>query len=424
MVAAESISKGQFACEYKTSRVYDVKQRTAEEARHSRNGLGCFIIKTKHAVPDFCHLCFNASERFHHPGRYINHVAKGPNVRLTRPHKVRGKVRIGLLALRDIPERKELCYDYGDRSGGEWTPTPSGPPPVATLPRLPLFTPDPAVAGLHLLAAAAANERSATSPPRVPPSGMSPPLAPHTLLGLPPAPPTLASSPAALALLTKPGPFNPAASLPAKVVKRILDLEFVEMAEVTVDDNLQGSGRPPAPAQLPVTDISQWLERFSLMAAILTTRFPEKAVELFAYQATIVRAERNYEGKRWVSYDQQFHREALARRDLNWSVTDPRLYNEAFTGRARAIARCSYCLQDDHTAPRCPKNPNRPVFGWFPDPSVWPAQAGGRGLHRPPPTTGRGHRQTYAAVITTGDASKPGANTGTPATTARAPTPG
>ena len=78
VVAAESISKGQFACKYKTSRVYDVKQRTAEEACHSRNSLGCFIIETKHAVPGFCHLCFDASERFHHPGRYINHVAKGP----------------------------------------------------------------------------------------------------------------------------------------------------------------------------------------------------------------------------------------------------------------------------------------------------------------------------------------------------------
>ena len=46
----------------------------------------------------------------------------------------------------------------------------------------------------------------------------------------------------------------------------------------------------------------------------------------------ISRAERNYEGKRWVSYHRQFRREALARKDLNWSVTNHRLYNEAFTG--------------------------------------------------------------------------------------------
>ncbi len=55
------------------------------------------------------------------------------------------------------------------------------------------------------------------------------------------------------------------------------------------------------------------------MAATLSARFPSKATELFAYQATIIRAERNYEAGRWVSYDRQFRREALARKDLNWS---------------------------------------------------------------------------------------------------------
>ena len=88
---------------------------------------------------------------------------------------------------------------------------------------------------------------------------------------------------------------------------------------------------------------------------------------------------------RWVTYDRQYRREALARRDLNWSVTDPRLYNEAFTGRARAIARCSYCLQDDHSAPLCPRNPNRPLVSWFPDPSAWAGQPPQAAAFRPPP---------------------------------------
>ena len=86
-----------------------------------------------------------------------------------------------------------------------------------------------------------------------------------------------------------------------------------------------------------------------------------------------MRAERNYEGKRWVTYDRQFRRQALARKDRIWSVTDPRLYNKAFTGRACSIARCSFCLQDDHTATHCPHNPNGPYFGWFLDPTAWPS---------------------------------------------------
>ena len=99
------------------------------------------------------------------------------------------------------------------------------------------------------------------------------------------------------------------------------------------------------------------------MAAIIYTRFPEKASELWAYQATIIQAERNYEGKRWVTYDRQFHCQALAKKDLNWSITDLRLYNEAFNGRAQSIACCSLCLQDDHSAAHCPHNPHRSYLG-------------------------------------------------------------
>ena len=161
-----------------------------------------------------------------------------------------------------------------------------------------------------------------------------------------------------LASLAQPGPFNPAASLSTMVTKKILDLEFVEMAEVSVDATAeQVLGR--SPGRPPVVDISQWVERFSLMAAVIATRFPHKAPELFAYQATIVRAERNCEAGRWVAYDRQFRREALSRKD------DPRLYSEAFTGRAKSIPRCTYCLQDDHPTQRCPQNPDQPWTAWF-----------------------------------------------------------
>ena len=133
---------------------------------------------------------------------------------------------------------------------------------------------------------------------------------------------------------------NSAAALLVRVFKWILDLEFVEMAELTIDDDLPQTPGHPVPARPAITSISQWVERFSLMAVVLAIRFPDKSPEFFLYQATIVGAERNCEGNLWVVYDRQFLREALARKNLNWSVTDPRLYNEAFTGRARCIARC------------------------------------------------------------------------------------
>ena len=168
------------------------------------------------------------------------------------------------------------------------------------------------------------------------------------------------------------------------------------MSEVTTDiDPPHVPGRPPPPARLPITEISQWVERFSVMAATLATRFPEKAPELFAYQASIVRAERNYEPGRWVSYDRQFRREALARNDLNWSVTDPRLYSEAFTGRAKTIPRCQFCLQDDHSGQYCPRNPDRPWLNWLSDvpPPHTPQPAG------LPPAAGPSPRQRPLAEL-------------------------
>ena len=168
------------------------------------------------------------------------------------------------------------------------------------------------------------------------------------------------------------GGYNPAASLPPKLVRRILDLEFVDVAKLTTDVELSMPGRPAHTH--PITDISVWVERFTVMAVILATRFSEKAPEFFAYMATIVRAEHNYEGERWVVYDCQFCRDALVCRDLNWSATDPRLYNEAFTGRAKCIARCGYCLRDDHTTRSCPTNPSRAALGGSPERPAWPQQ--------------------------------------------------
>ena len=232
-------------------------------------------------------------------------------------------------------------------------PTPQ-PPPIT----LPLFNPsDTSRSGLSLLAAVAAQSRASSQPQSVP--------APH---------PQAAS-------LSQPGSYSPGASLLPKLVKRILNLEFIEISEITMDDPTSlGTGRP-APPRLPVADISQWVERYSAMAAIIATRFPHKAPELFAYQALIVRAERNYETNRWVSYDRQFRREALARKDLNWSIPDARLYNEAFTGRARSIARCVFCLQDEHRSDLCPRNPNRSWLGMFQDASML-----GFPNFRPPPS--------------------------------------
>ena len=115
----------------------------------------------------------------------------------------------------------------------------------------------------------------------------------------------------------------------------------------------------------PVTSIRTWLECYGRKAAVLTSRFPEKAAELWAYQTIIIHAAHTYEGANWVAYDRLYRREKLAARDLNWSVPNQRLYSEAFTGRARRHPQCPYCLSEDHGGGGCPHNPNPPIVGWF-----------------------------------------------------------
>ena len=222
------------------------------------------------------------------------------------------------------------------------------------LPPLPTFTPATrsSSSGLDLLAAAAAGETLT-----------------HSKQPAPAFKPALTTSPYTA------GPYNPAAVLPSKLVRRILALEFIEMSEfradIWPDDTSPQEGtsqvrrQPPKP---PVNDIRIWLECYARMAAILATRFPEKASELWAYQTTIIKAAHMYEGSNWVSYDRQFRREMLARKDLDWSVPNARLYNEAFTGRAKSIPRCPHCLSEDHTAAVCHFNPNLTIMGWLQDP--------------------------------------------------------
>ena len=238
-------------------------------------------------------------------------------------------------------------------------------PNPARLPPLPTFVPATSSAsGLDLLAAAAAGGASTQSKQ-----------------------PALSSSPVLSASPHAAGPYNPAAALPQRVVKRILALEFVEILELRAniwpDDANQQEGTGQSrhqPAKPPVNDVRLWLECYALMAAVLATRFPKKAPELWAYQTTIVKAAHAYEGLNWVSYDRQFRREMLAHKDLNWSVPNARLYNEAFTGRARSIPRCPHCLSEDHTAAVCQFNPNPFIVGWLQDrrqflaPTAQPAQ--------------------------------------------------
>ena len=219
-----------------------------------------------------------------------------------------------------------------------------------------------------------------------PHSGLGVPVDPATLPPLPALDPTTDPDPTAVTLSSleslsaafKPPsvPSNTSSQLPntldsvpipAKLRKRILDLEFVEMHELlpeawgieATQSCCPGSRRQTRRA--PVQDILLWTECFSSLVAILGSAHPHHIADFMAYQRSIVRASRIFEGNAWVVYDRCYRRRAALTKDLNWAVQCTALYNEAFTGRARTIPRCSHCLSENHSVSDCPDLPQGPV---------------------------------------------------------------
>ena len=95
----------------------------------------------------------------------------------------------------------------------------------------------------------------------------------------------------------------------------------------------------------PITDILLWTECY---ASMVSSKFPDKTPQFMAYLKTIVKAQRTFMGEGWVTYDACFRRKAAITKSLEWGVVDFTLYNETFTGRAKAPPRCRYCLSEHH----------------------------------------------------------------------------
>ena len=103
----------------------------------------------------------------------------------------------------------------------------------------------------------------------------------------------------------------------------------------------------------PVTDILLWVECYASLVEVLSSCFPQKTSELMTYLKTIVKAHRSFAGEGWVTYDSCYRRKAAITKSLDWGQVDFTLYNETFTGRAKIIARCKFCLSEHHISSEC-----------------------------------------------------------------------
>ena len=73
-----------------------------------------------------------------------------------------------------------------------------------------------------------------------------------------------------------------------------------------------------------------------------------------AYQKTIIKCAKRFEGLGWIAYDMYYRRTAAQTKYLNWGIIDQSAYAEWFTGKSKAVVHCGHCLEE-HATQDCPQ---------------------------------------------------------------------
>ena len=107
----------------------------------------------------------------------------------------------------------------------------------------------------------------------------------------------------------------------------------------------------------PVTNIQLWLSCYAAVVGVLSRAYLQMVPEFMAYQATIIKYCRDFEGIACAQYNRVYRRQVVQSKDLHWLKLNPTLYGLCFTGKAKRHVACNFCLSDIHSSDQCPDNP-------------------------------------------------------------------
>ena len=158
--------------------------------------------------------------------------------------------------------------------------------------------------------------------------------------------------------------------IPAKLVTKIQNGEFVDMAEL-LRDNIEAdrrrskdggaSGSATAHSRREVPDILSWIQCFGTYACVVAAAKPEKTQQLLAYQTMVVREARRCGGAGWQGYDTMFRQQVASDLKSDWSKLNSPLYAVTFLAQQNGKGKsCLYCLETDHSASECALAPAKP----------------------------------------------------------------
>ena len=103
-----------------------------------------------------------------------------------------------------------------------------------------------------------------------------------------------------------------------------------------------------------------WLHCFSLYAAIVCSHQPDRARQMWAYQALMISEARGCGGRGWLLYDATFRQQAASRENADFSRLDQSLYATTFLAYGNRKQSCPNCMFPDHTVQECALYISRP----------------------------------------------------------------
>ena len=120
------------------------------------------------------------------------------------------------------------------------------------------------------------------------------------------------------------------------------------------------SGLPKA-SRREVPDILSWLHSFSMVAVIVSAKYPHKARELWAYQAIMIGEARRCRGRDWSLYDAAFRQQITSYEAANFARINQSLYSTTFLAYGARGQCCQTCTASDHAHEDCALHPGRNV---------------------------------------------------------------